>query len=303
MEYNSDIREVTNMRFPKGFVRIIKEYGCRGKKIAITGASGGLGVELCRLILGAGGELIVVDRNEYKQKALIEKLENEFAGTKIVGELADMSQIDDVKSLAKRLKQHNITDLILNAGAYNIPKHKCDTGYNNVFTINCISPLYLTKALLPTIKRNGGQVIAVGSIAHRYSHADSADIDFSTREKPSHIYGNAKRYFMYSFFKMREEGEPVVVAHPGISFTGITAHYPDWLFKIIKYPMKVVFMKPKKACLAIYYSLFCKPLDRFWIGPWALDVWGLPGVNELRSCKEDEYKFINRITKRILEEI
>ena len=27
MEYNSDIREVTNMRFPKGFVRIIKEYG------------------------------------------------------------------------------------------------------------------------------------------------------------------------------------------------------------------------------------------------------------------------------------
>lgn len=288
------------MRFQKGFVRIIKKYGCQGKRIAVTGASGGLGVELCRLILGAGGELIVVDRNESKQKALIEKLQKEYEGAKITGELADMSSISNVKALAKRLREHNITDLILNAGAYNIPKCECDTGYNNVFTINCISPLLLTRVLLGTVKRNGGQVVAVGSIAHRYSRVDEGDIDFSTRKRSSLVYGNAKRYLMYSLFKLREKGEPVVVAHPGISFTGITAHYPDWLFKIIKYPMKLLFMRPKKACLSIYYSLFCKPLDRFWIGPWLFDTWGLPTVNELKSCKESEYEFISKTANEIL---
>ena len=291
------------MKFGKGFVRIVKKYGCRGKKIAVTGASGGLGIELCRLILSSGGELIVVDRNEKKQLALIEKLSKEYKDAKIIGEIADMSDIDSVKRLADRLVDYEITDLILNAGAYSIPRCKCNTGYDNVFTINCISPLYLTRALLPTLKKNGGKAIAVGSIAHRYSHIDMGDVDFSLRTKSSLVYGNAKRYLMYSYFKMRECGEPLVVAHPGITFTGITAHYPKWLFAIIKYPMKVIFMKPKKAALSIFYSLFITPLDCFWVGPRFFDVWGAPGVKELNSCDEYEYEFISERMDQILKNL
>lgn len=289
------------MKFRKGFVRIIKEYGCRGKRVAVTGASGGIGVELCRLILQSGGELIVVDRNINKQTALIEKLRGEYPEAKITGEIADMSSIADVKSLAQRLIGHDVTDLILNAGAYSIPRCKCDTGYDNVFTINCISPLYLTRALLPTIKKNGGRAIAVGSIAHRYSHVDKDDIDFLQRKKSSLVYGNAKRYLMYSYFEMRKMGEPVVLAHPGITFTGITSHYPRLIFALIKHPMKVIFMKPSVACLSIFYSLFVTPRDEFWIGPCAFDVWGTPSVKELHSCDNEEYEFISATTNKILE--
>ena len=290
------------MRFEKGFVRAIKEYCCRGKKIALTGASGGLGVELCRLILASGGELIVVDRNEKKQTALIEKLTKEYENAEIVGEICDMSSLTEVKRLAKRLIEHNITDLILNAGAYSIPRCKCEGGYDNVFTINCIAPRYLTRSLMDTVKKNGGRIVAVGSIAHRYSHIDVNDVDFSRRLKSSLVYGNAKRYLMYSYFKMRACGEPVVIAHPGITFTGITAHYPDWLFAIIKHPMKVIFMKPKTACLSIFYALFCTPAECFWIGPSLFDVWGMPSVKELNSCDDEEYEFISSTTDKILEE-
>ena len=303
MQYNSDNKGVICMKFQKGFVRAIKEHGCAGRKIAVTGASGGLGVELCRLILSSGGELIVVDRNESKQKALIEKLKKEYKDAKIIGELADMSVLESVKSLADRLKTHNITDLILNAGAYSIPRCKCDTGYDNVFTINCISPLYLTRALIDTVKENGGRIVAVGSIAHRYSHIDIDDIDFLKRKKSSLVYGNAKRYLMYSFFRMRREGEPLVIAHPGITFTGITAHYPKWLFAIIKHPMKIVFMKPKKAALSIFYSLFITPMECFWVGPRYFDIWGLPDVKELKSCKADEYDFISETTNEIMKSL
>ena len=289
------------MTFKRGFVRIIKEYGCRGKKIAVTGASGGIGVELCRLILASGGELIVVDRNVKKQAALIEMLKGEFEGAKIEGELCDMSTFTEVKSLADRLIKRDITDIILNAGAYNIPVSKSDTGCTNIFTINCIAPLYLARALLPTLKKNGGKAIAVGSIAHRYSHADVDDIDFARCEKASRAYGNAKRYLMYAFFKMRQRGEPVVVAHPGITVTGMTSHYPEKLYKIIKYPMKVIFMRPKVACLSIFYSLFVTPLDRFWIGPAILDIWGWPEVSELRSCGSEEYEFISETMQEILD--
>ncbi len=303
MRYNSEYERGEAMKFQKGFVRAIKEHGCVGRRIAVTGASGGLGVELCRLILSSGGELIVVDRNESKQKALIEKLQKEYKDAKIVGELADMSVLESVKSLADRLKEHNITDLILNAGAYSIPRCKCDTGYDNVFTINCLSPLYLTRALIDTVKKNDGRIVAVGSIAHRYSHIDINDIDFSGRKKSSLVYGNAKRYLMYSFFRMRTEGEPLAIAHPGITFTGITAHYPKWLFRIIKHPMKIVFMKPKKAVLSIFYSLFITPHECFWVGPGHFDIWGLPDVKELKSCDTYEYDFISKTTEEIMQRL
>ena len=102
---------------------------------------------------------------------------------------------------------------------------------------------------------------------------------------------------------MREHGKPVVIAHPGITFTGITAHYPKWLFRIIKHPMKILFMKPRHACLSIYYALFCTPHDGFWIGPSLFDIWGQPDVKELHSCDAEECRFISDTTEEILEKL
>ena len=102
---------------------------------------------------------------------------------------------------------------------------------------------------------------------------------------------------------MRERGEPVVIAHPGIAFTGITAHYPKWLFTIIKNPMKLIFMKPRLACLSIFYALFYTPAECYWIGPSLFDVWGMPSVKRLNSCDEEEYEFISDTTDGILKEL
>ncbi len=261
-----------------------------GKTVAITGASGGLGRALCEKILALGGALTVIDRNIAKQNALIADLRAAFPESKIEGLLADMEDIESVKALADALAKRPIDDLILNAGAYSIPRHKTSLGLDNVYTINFVSPYYLTRALLPHIEERGGRVIAVGSIAHGYSKSDAQDEDFSARARASLVYGNAKRHLMAAFFDLAARGESVAVTHPGISFTGITAHYPKLIFALIRYPMKLIFMKPKKAALSILEGLFTPTAAGEWIGPRFFNVWGKPKKQRLKTIRPDEQK-------------
>ena len=66
-----------------------------GKTVALTGASGGLGRALCEKILADGGALIVIDRNEKKQTALIDSLRSAYPEAKIEGLIADMVNFFD----------------------------------------------------------------------------------------------------------------------------------------------------------------------------------------------------------------
>lgn len=280
-----------------------KGYSLSGKTVAISGSTGGLGRELCYHFATIGASLILLDRNMKKSEALARELKDKFCDIQISHIEVDMEDISAVKSAAEKLSKMPIDYLLLNAGAYSIPRHKCDTGYDNVFQINFISPYYLARTLLPHLRERGGKVIAVGSIAHRYSKTDTNDIDFSTRKKASLVYGNAKRYLMFSMFALAENDREIAITHPGITFTNITAHYPKIIFAIIKHPMKIIFMKPKKASLSILEGFFEDCSENEWIGPRFFDVWGTPKKKRLRSCSKEEIKRIREAADKIYLDI
>lgn len=287
------------MRTEKWILRNTKSLS--GKTVAISGSTGGLGRELCRHLAGLNASLVLVDRNGEKSLALAEELKGDFPELKVAHVVADMSDVESVKSAADLLLKIDIDYLILNAGAYSIPRYTTDMGYDNVFTINFISPYYLARRLLPKIKERGGKIVAVGSIAHNYSKIDENDIDFATRRQASLVYGNAKRYLTYSLFAL--DGESVAVAHPGISFTGITNHYPPLIFALIKHPMKLIFMHPKRASLSVLEALFTECGRGEWIGPWLFDVWGLPRKKPLRTARRNEAEKIATVAEKIYNKI
>ncbi len=276
-----------------------------GKRIAVTGSTGGIGRELCRHLAGLGAELILMDRNPERSKALGDMLQKDFSNLKVDYIKTDLEDMDSVKAACEKLKIMLPDAIIHNAGAYSIPRHKCTTGYDNVFQINFVSPYYITKELLPILRERGGRIIAVGSVAHNYSVTDPADTDFSTRTKSSLVYGNAKRYLMFALHELFrvEKGAHLAVTHPGITFTNITAHYPKLIFAIIKHPMKVIFMRPKKACLSIILGLFKSTSYHEWIGPRLFGVWGFPKICTLRTTTADESRRIFEDAERIHEEI
>ncbi len=275
-----------------------------GKTVAITGTTGGLGRELCGFLASLGASLILVDRNADRSITFANELKNKYsASVECVN--ADLEDMDSVKEATEILAQKPIDIFIHNAGAYSIPRRICKTGYDNVFQINFVSPYYMIKTLLPKLRERKGRAVAVGSIAHNYSKIDLSDIDFSTRKQASKVYGNAKRYLMFSLYKLfeNEQDASISIVHPGISFTGITNHYPKLIFAVIKHPMKVIFMKPKKACLSILKGCFDKTDYSQWIGPRFFDIWGTPKIKMLKTAKEDEIKTIFSNAEKIYSQL
>lgn len=276
-----------------------------GKTVAISGSTGGLGKHLCRYFAHLGADIVLLDRNRTRSEANAAALLSEFSGINVSFVELDLVDIDSVRRATERLKEIAPDFLVLNAGAYSIPRCTANSGYDNVYTINFISPYYMVRELMPTLSEKQGRVVVVGSIAHNYSHIDESDVDFSTVKKASLVYGNAKRFLMFSLFELfkNEKRASLSVTHPGITFTNITAHYPKVIFAIIKHPMKIIFMPAEKAALCILKGLFDPTEYHKWYGPRIFDVWGLPMKKALRTCSREESERIAELADTIYTNI
>lgn len=275
-----------------------------GKRVAVSGSTGGLGGALCRYLGELGASLILLDRNaERSQKHRNALLERFGEGITVVCVPMDLEDLASVEKAAKALMELEVDVLIHNAGAYSIPRHKCKSGYDNVFQINFASPYYLTRRLMPYLRSKGGRVVAVGSIAHRYSKTDSRDVDFVGRSAASKVYGNAKRHWMlalYALFEGEREAHFSVV-HPGITFTNITAHYPKVIYALIKHPMRWIFMDTRWAALSLLGGVFADTATMEWIGPRFCDVWGMPKKRCLRGVSAEERARVAQEAERVYE--
>lgn len=268
----------------------------KGKTVALTGSTGGLGQALSAHLVRLGARLVLLDRNrarseEHRARLLALRPEAEISCITL-----DLEDMENVRAVTKELLSLPIDIFIHNAGAYSIPRKTCQTGYDNVFQINFVSPYYMIRTLLPHLCERHGHVMAVGSIAHRYSETDENDMDFHTRRAASKVYGNAKRYLMFSLYALFEDKRDVTlsITHPGITATGITAHYPKLVYALIKYPMRVIFMRPRRAVLSLLAGVFSTTPKNEWLGPRIFDIWGCPKRKKLRSVSDAEYAAIAR---------
>lgn len=274
-----------------------------GKTVAISGATGGIGQELTQLLALLGARLVLLDRSQDKSARLESDLRARFPGIEIRRLPLDLEDIDMVRHIGEELKGIDIDVLILNAGIYQVPRHKCATGLDNVFQVNFASPYYLVRTLLPCLQARGGKVVAVGSIAHNNAPVDRNDIDFSRREKSSLVYGNSKRFLMYALYELFDGAPGLAVTHPGITLTNISAHHPPLVFKLIKQPMKLIFMSPKTACLSILRGV-CEDCGKNeWIGPRWFDLWGFPKKRMLNTCCTEESRWIFEQAEKIYQDM
>ena len=287
------------MRYDKWLTQ--NTAGLNGKTVAITGSTGGLGKHICRYLASLGADLVLLDRNQERSEANKRAVEAEFPGTRITLVNLDMVDIFSVEKATKKLKEIEPDIFIHNAGAYSIPRCTANSGYDNVFTINFVSPYYMICQILPILRKKHGRVVVVGSIAHNYSKINERDIDFSGVNRASKVYGNAKRFLMFSLYELfkNNTGVSLAVTHPGITFTNITSHYPKPVFAIIKYPMKVIFMHPEKAALSIVKGVFSSTFYHTWYGPRIFNIWGIPSKKKLRTCSVKESERIAAISNDI----
>ena len=277
----------------------------RGKTVVLTGATGGLGLEICRYVLSFGGRLIMVARNREKAEALKASLLLEYPQAQISFLLADLESPDQVLALCQKLRQQPVDVLMLNAGTYALPRLHTACGYDNVFTTNFISHYVMVRELLPLLRERSAKVVATGSISYRFSPSDPEDIDFSHRQSANLVYGNSKRYLMFALTELlkNEQNISFAIGHPGISFTGITAHYPKAALMVVRPSMKLIFMHPRKACRSMVAAIFREVPPLHWLGPGVREIWGNPRLSPLTGCDAEERQEIFNRAEQIYQNL
>ena len=272
----------------------------KNKRVVVTGATGGLGKEICLLLAQLGANITLACRNKNLADKLSQVIISKYPDTRVDFVFLDLSSIDSVNDCTNTLKQYDGIDILINnAGVYNVPLKTLDLGYNNVFQINFLYTYYLTKNLLPELeKKENSTCITLGSVAHNYSKLDEQDIDFSSRKKPSKIYGNSKRFLMFSLYELFQNTKVnLAIVHPGVTLTNMTNHYPKAINWLVKIGIKLLFPSPKKAVLSVIYGTNHKTDYHEWIGPRLLNVWGFPKISKLKTCTEAESKKIYGIAE------
>ncbi len=162
------------------------------KSVLITGASGGIGEALCRDFAKAGYD-VAIHYNSSEESALNLKaeLESQYR-VKAVPVKADLRNSEDVKVLAQTALDTfgKIDVLVNNAGVAYMSLFQCaDEGkVKELFDINLMSAMTLTKEILPSMIRNQwGRIINISSMwgiagascEVHYSATKSASIGFT----------------------------------------------------------------------------------------------------------------------------
>lgn len=278
----------------------------KNKRVVITGATGGLGREICSLFASLGADLTFACRN----KTLSDKLANEIKishpDVNIDFVNLDLSNLESVKNCIIQLKKYKGIDILINnAGVYNVPIETLDSGFNNIFQINFLYVYYLTKQLLPELeKRENSTCITLGSIAHNYSKLDEGDIDFSKRKKQSKIYGNSKRFLMFSFFELFKNSKvDLSIVHPGVTLTNMTGHYHRSINWLVKFLIKIFFPSAKAAAFNVLYGASHRTKYHEWIGPSNFNIWGKPKLSKLKTCSNLESEKIYKIAEKLYQNL
>ncbi|RMG90657.1 MAG: SDR family oxidoreductase [Zetaproteobacteria bacterium] len=133
------------------------------KRIILTGAAGGMGSILARELARRGGRLVLVDANEQA----LNELASELDAVALPGNLASREDCQQVAELALKALDGGV-DLLINLAGINsfaAFEDEDPAKLELMMHVNVLAPMWLTRALLPTLQKQGsGRIVNVGSI-------------------------------------------------------------------------------------------------------------------------------------------
>lgn len=162
------------------------------KTVLITGASGGIGSEICRIFAENGFDVIAqYNRNESGAESLKKELEERFSASVVLLH-ADFLKTEDAEMLAERaLSGSRKIDVLVNNAGISLRSlfQLVDvTEAKMLFSINVESVMNVTRKILPSmIARKKGKIVNVssmwgvtgGSLEVDYSASKAALIGFT----------------------------------------------------------------------------------------------------------------------------
>lgn len=145
------------------------DLGLRGKVALVTGGSGGIGAEICKILAGEGARVVVgYFRNEKAAEAVVRAIEVE--GGSAQAAKIDVRDIDSVRhSFGRALEVFGGLDLLVNCAGvatFNPLSDFTELAWNNVIDTNLKGTFLCCRTVLPFFReRGGGDIVNVSSLA------------------------------------------------------------------------------------------------------------------------------------------
>lgn len=203
----------------------------RGKRILVTGASAGLGVETARVLAAHGAQVVGAARDLKKAEKATEQVRAQAAnggGLELI-EL-DLASLKSVRAAADALLADGRTfDVVIaNAGVMACPQGKTADGFETQFGTNHLGHFVFVNRIASLIKP-GGRFISLASAGHRFSDVNLEDPNFETTPYTEFgAYGRSKTanvLFAVEFDRRHKaRGVRAAAVHPGGIQTELGRH-------------------------------------------------------------------------------
>jgi len=138
-------------------------------RVAITGASRGLGLEFTRLYLEAGHQVLALARHPEKSKGLKELAAKHAARLACIE--CDVAEDASVQKAAEAARKgaEALDLLINNAGTYGARKDRLSevdfAEMRQIFEVNCVGALRVSRSFLPLLKKaSGAKLVHITSL-------------------------------------------------------------------------------------------------------------------------------------------
>ena len=211
---------------------VLSGVNLQGKRILVTGASAGIGVETARSLAAHGAHVVGAARDLIKAEAATAQVRTEAAENGGSFELVelDLASLKSVRACADELvaKGEPFDVVIANAGVMATPFGHTADGFETQFGTNHLGHFVLVNRIAP-LMGTGSRLINLSSSGHRFSNVDLEDPGFQrTPYEPFVAYGRSKTaniLFAVGFDERgRERGVRASAVHPGGIQTELGRH-------------------------------------------------------------------------------
>lgn len=233
-----------------------------GRLVVITGATSGIGYHTAKTYAAHGADLLCINRNPEKSRALSAEIESEY-GVRCRELIADMSRLEDVHRVGGELASlaDPIDVLIHNAGLYLTRRTHTADGLEMVFMVNYLSSFILTYLLKDKLIAQGhGRVLLVNSEGHRFAirGVDLTDMNWKVRRYHGlRSYGSAKTAQLLSIIGFNElfsgSGVTINAMHPGAVKTETGRENGRLYLWFKRHVLEHGFKSPEISADALYY--------------------------------------------------
>ena len=204
-----------------------------GRVAIVTGANGGLGLEVSRELARRGAHVVMAARDQAKAESARASIRGEIPEASLELEPVDLASLASVRDAAARILAHHkrIDILVNNAGVMAIPERRTEDGFEMQLAVNHLGHFALTLLLLPAlVPSTDSRVVSVTSTGRHAGLAlDPDNPHLIGRYDPWRAYGQSKlgsvHFALELDRRLRETGTRArsIVVHPGFTNTDLQA--------------------------------------------------------------------------------